>query len=38
VPVDVDSGSAQAWKPEARFVAPLQAVEPVAAVPVIDTL
>lgn len=37
VPVEVDTGSAQAWKPEARFVAPLHAV-PVFAVPVIDTL
>ena len=37
VPVDVDTGSAHAWQPEARAVAPLQAVAPVWAVPVIDT-
>jgi len=37
VPVDVEIGSAQAWKPEANAVAPLQAV-PVCDVPVIDTL
>ena len=38
VPVDVEIGSAQAWKPEPSAVAPLQAVVPVgAALPVIDT-
>ena len=38
VPVDVETGSAHARYPDARFAAPLQAVEPVCAVPVIDTL
>ena len=39
VPVDVETGSAQAWKPDPSAVAPLQAVVPLgAAVPVIDTL
>ena len=39
VPVLIDIGSAQAWKPDARPVDPLQAVPPpLRAVPDIDTM
>ena len=38
VPVDVETGSAQAWYPAASAVAPLHALLPLCCVPVIDTL
>lgn len=38
LPVDVETGSAQTWYPEASSVAPLHAVVPVALEPVIETI
>src|SRR5690242_15553291 len=38
LPVLTAIGSAQVWNPEARFVAPLQAVKPLTDVPVIETV